>query len=84
MTKAKSNQDAFVNGTKVPFDAAAVAGRQNFESLVTASNIMTKGYGDIGRAWFEFAKSSMEQGAEAAKAVMGAKSVDEEIGRAHV
>lgn len=77
MTKTKSTQDAFSNGAKVPFDAVAAAGRQNFESLVTASNIMTKGYGDIGRAWFEFAKLSMEQGAETAKAVMGAKSIDE-------
>lgn len=74
--KAKGTENMFTNGwdARQSFEQFAGAGRENFDAFVQASTIATKGYGAISQHWFEFSRSAMEKNAEAAKAMMGAKT----------
>lgn len=74
--KAKGAEALFSNGwdARESFEQLAGAGRENFDALVKASTIATKGYGAIGQQWIEFSRAAMEKNAQAAKAMMGAKT----------
>lgn len=53
--------------------------KQGVEALMTAGNIWAKGYEDLGKAYFSFAQESAERGAEVAKAMMKAKTLQDVI-----
>ena len=61
------------NGT-LPFETIAEESRASFDSMVEASTIATKGYGEIGNVWFDYAKEAMAAQANAAEALMGMRS----------
>ena len=79
-TKSDTTSKAAANGTKTPwngafsFDSMADEGRASFDTMVKASAIAAKGYGEIGNAWFDYAKEAMAAQAGAAEALMGARS----------
>ena len=59
------------------FEDFAGVGRETFDAFVKASTIATSGYGAIGQEWFDYSRQAMEQSAAAAKAMVGAKSVQD-------
>ena len=56
------------------FDDVAAFGKDNIDAVVTAGNIATKGWQDLGAAWFAFAKGTMEKNVATAQAMMTVKS----------
>lgn len=72
-SKAAANSKTPWNGA-FSFDTMADEGRASLDSLVQASTVASKGYGAIGSAWFDFAKEAMAAQADAAEALMGARS----------
>ena len=79
-TKTETTSKAAASGPKSPwngtlsFETMAEEGRASFDSVVEASTIAAKGYGDIGSAWFDFAKEAVAAQAGAAEAIMGARN----------
>ena len=61
------------------YDDIATLNKQNVEAAMKAGNIWTKSYEDLGKAYFGFAQDAAERGAEAAKAMMTAKTVQDVI-----
>ena len=72
-SKAAANSKTPWNGA-FSFDTMADEGRASLDSFVQASTVAAKGYGAIGSAWFDLAKEAMAAQAEAAEALMGARS----------
>ena len=72
-SKAAANPKTPWNGA-FSFDTMADEGRASLDSFVQASTVAAKGYGAIGSAWFDLAKEAMAAQAEAAEALMGARS----------
>tara|TARA_R110002167_G_scaffold16681_1_gene64788 strand:+ start:619 stop:1125 length:507 start_codon:yes stop_codon:yes gene_type:complete len=70
---AKVKAEDFVKG----YDEFAVTGKDNVEAVVAASTAYTKGMEAIAGEWMAFTKSAMEQNMTNAKAVMGAKTMQE-------
>ncbi len=60
-----------------PFGAWAEIGRDNMDAFLKASSIAAKSYGKISQKWLNFTQHSVEQGAEAAKAVMDCRTVQD-------
>ncbi len=68
--------------------AAAAAGYDDFsaihkagvEALVLAGSVLAKGAEDLGRAYFAFAQEAANANAEAARAMLTAKSLEEIVG----
>ncbi|NNG05459.1 MAG: phasin family protein [Inquilinus sp.] len=56
------------------FDDVAAFGKDNMDALVKASTIATKGWQDLGAAWFAFAQGTMEKSVATAQAMMTVKS----------
>jgi phasin family protein len=61
------------------YDDIASASKDNMDALIAAGDIWFKGYEKIGKACFAYAQETAELGAEAAKAVMAAKTVQDVI-----
>ena len=61
------------------YDDIVTLNKQNVEAAMKAGNIWAKGYEDLGKAYFGFAQDAAERGAEAAKAMMTAKTVQDVI-----
>jgi len=61
------------------YDDIAVASKDYMDALIAAGDIWFKGYEEIGKACFAYAQETAELGAEAAKAVMSAKTVQDVI-----
>lgn len=82
---SKTNGSSTSNGsdTLPQWDAQATLaefagmGRENFDTFVRASTIAASGYGAIAQHWAEFAKATVQQSVETARAVMGTKNVKE-------
>ena len=72
-SKAAANSKTPWNGA-FSFDTMADEGRASLDSFVQASTVAAKGYGAIGSAWFDLAKEAMAAQADAAEALMGARS----------
>jgi phasin family protein len=53
--------------------------KQGVEAFMVAGNIWAKGYEDLGKAYFSFAQDSAERGAEVAKSMMKAKTLQDVI-----
>ncbi len=57
------------------FDDVAAFGKDNIEAVVTAGNIATKGWQDLGAAWFAFvAKGAVDTNVAVMQAMMSVKS----------
>lgn len=56
------------------FDDVAAFGKDNVEAVVTAGNIATKGWQDLGAAWFAFAKGAVDTNVAVMQAMMSVKS----------
>ncbi len=61
------------------FAEFAGLGRQNFDAFVRASTIAAHGYGAIAQHWADFAKATVEQSVETARAVMNTRNVKDAI-----
>lgn len=61
------------------FAEFAGIGRENFDAFVRASTIAAHGYGAIAQHWADFAKATVEQSVETARAVLSTKSVKDAI-----
>jgi phasin family protein len=61
------------------YDQFAVNGKENVDAVMAASNACTKGVEAINAEMMAFAKQAMEDNMTAAKAVMGAKTLQEMI-----
>ena len=59
------------------FDDVAAFGKDNMEAVVTAGNIATKGWQDLGAAWFAFAKGAVDTNVAVMQAMMSVKSPQE-------
>lgn len=82
MSTTKTTSAPKSNGSGAPkWDAQATfaelagMGRENFDAFVKASTIAAQGYGAITQHWMDFAKSTVEQSVETARAVMSTKNV---------
>ncbi len=53
--------------------------KENLDAYVQASQVMAKGFEQMGKAWMAYTQEAMEQSAAAAKALLGAKSVKEAV-----
>ena len=56
------------------FDDVAAFGKDNIDAVVTAGNIATKGWQDLGAAWFAFAKGTVDNNVATMQAMMAVKS----------
>ena len=56
------------------FDDVADFGKDNIDAVVTAGNIATKGWQDLGAAWFAFAKGTVDNNVATMQAMMAVKS----------
>jgi phasin family protein len=61
------------------YDELATASKDNMDVLVAAGDIWFKGYEEISKACLAYAQGTAEHAAEAAKAVMAAKTVQDMI-----
>lgn len=59
------------------YDDFASISKQNVDAFIKASNIFAKGFEDLSRSCMGYAQSAADKQAEAAKAMMSAKSVTE-------
>jgi len=59
------------------FDDVAAFGKDNIDAVVTAGNIATKGWQDLGAAWFAFAKGTADNGVANMQALMAVKTPQE-------
>jgi len=53
--------------------------KENLDAAVAATTIAAKGYENLGKAWMTLMQESMEQGAQTAKALLGAKTLREAV-----
>lgn len=53
--------------------------KDNFDAYVAASTVMAKGFETLGKTWMAFTQESMENGAQVAKALLGAKTLREAV-----
>lgn len=61
------------------FDDVAGFGKDNIDAFVAAGNVVTKGWQDLGQAWFTFAQGTVENGVSVAQAMMTAKTPREAV-----
>ena len=61
------------------YDDIASLNKQGVEAAMKAGNIWAQGYEKLGKAYFGYAQESAERGAEAAKAMMKAKTVQDVV-----
>ena len=59
------------------FDDVAAFGKDNIDAVVTAGNIATKGWQDLGAAWFAFAKGTADNSVANMQALMSVKTPQE-------
>lgn len=73
MTKeqiAKQNESFFKS-----YDGLSELNRTNLDAINASGAIVTKGFEEIGQAWFGFTQSSLEQAAGTMQALMGCKTL---------
>jgi phasin family protein len=59
------------------YDEMAVMQKDTMDAYVKAGNVMAKGMEDLGKAMVAFAQSQAEANVKAAKALMGAKTIND-------
>ncbi len=87
---AQKGYDRVLGATKEQVEKASVQAfktyeemskfsKENLDAYVAASTVLAKGFESVSKAWFAFAQESMENSAQAAKALMGAKTLREAV-----
>ncbi|MGE4220963.1 MAG: phasin family protein [Alphaproteobacteria bacterium] len=61
------------------YDEFTALNQATLDAFMKASNVLVKGYEDIGKEYFKFAQASAEASAEAAKSMMSAKTLKEVV-----
>ncbi|MCR9218975.1 MAG: phasin family protein [Alphaproteobacteria bacterium] len=61
------------------YDEFATINKTSMDAFVKSSNIMAKGFEDLGKAYFAFAQSAAEQNVAAAKKLMTAKTINDVV-----
>ncbi len=83
-----ANYDQFIGVTKEQveklsanslktYEEVSKFSKENLDACVTAGTIVAKGFESIGKAWMSYSQEAMETGAQAAKALLGAKTLRE-------
>jgi phasin family protein len=57
------------------YDDYAAFNKDSVDAFVKAGNVWSKGFEDMGKMFFAFAQASSQQSVDAAKSVMGAKTI---------
>lgn len=74
-TAAKDKVDEAMQG----YDELTLFGRENVDAWMSAGNAYAKGVEQIAADWFEFSKQSMEEGVQATRAILGAKTLQASV-----
>lgn len=61
------------------YDEFATLNKDGIDAFVKSGNIFAKGAEEVGKAYFAFAQAAAESNVEAAKALMGAKTLNEVV-----
>lgn len=61
------------------YDQFTTMNKETVDAYVQASNVMAKGFEEMGKALFAFAQSQADSSAAAAKAMMAAKTIQEVV-----
>lgn len=64
----------------VGYEDISKMSKSGLDACVDASVAVAKGMDQISRTWVRFAEVSLQSGAQAAKAMMGAKDITEALG----
>lgn len=59
------------------YDELASFNKQNLDAVVQSGNIVAKGVEDIGKAFYAYTQTALEQAASVGKALLGVKTVRE-------
>lgn len=87
---AQKNYDRLVGATKEQVEKASANAfktyedlskfsKENLDAVVAASAIFAKGFETVGKEWMTFTQDSMEASAQAAKALLAAKTLREAV-----
>lgn len=87
---ARKSYDQFAGVTREQLEKASAGAfkayqelsqfqKDNYEAYVKASTIFAKGAENVGKAWFAFTQDSLEDVAQTAKALLGAKTLREAV-----
>lgn len=61
------------------YDEAAEVNKASMDAYVKCTNIMAKGFEDLGKAYFAFAQTAAESNVAAAKKLMAAKTINDVV-----
>lgn len=87
---AQKNYDRLVGTTKEQVEKASATAfksyedlskfsKENLDAVVAASTIFAKGFEAVGKEWMTFTQDTMEASAQAAKALLAAKTLREAV-----
>jgi phasin family protein len=87
---AQQGYDQVVGATREQIEKASTAAfkayeefskfqKDNYDAYVAASTIFAKGVETVGKAWVAFTQESLENSAQTAKALLGAKTLREAV-----
>ncbi|RED53909.1 phasin family protein [Aestuariispira insulae] len=61
------------------YDDFAALNKENMNAIVESANVFSKGFEELGKAYFAFAQTAVESSVEASKSLMAAKTVTEVV-----
>lgn len=87
---AQKNYERFVGASKEQVEKASASAfktyedlskfsKENLDAVVAASTIFAKGFEAVGKEWMTFTQDTMEANAQAAKALLAAKTLREVV-----
>lgn len=87
---AQKGYDQMLGSTREQLEKASVSAfktyeemskfqKDNYEAYMAASTILAQGVENIGKAWVAFTQQNMENAAQTAKALLGAKTLREAV-----
>lgn len=77
----KEQVETASNATFRGYDEILWLNKQSAEAAMTAGNVWAQGYENLGKAYFGFAQESAEPSAEAAQAMMKAKTLQDVVNK---
>ncbi len=87
---AQKGYDEFLGSTRQQFEKASVSAfkayeefskfqKDNYDACVAATGIFAKGAENVGKTWMGLTQEAMEEAAQTAKALLGAKTLREAV-----
>jgi phasin family protein len=87
---AQKGYDEFLGSTRQQFEKASVSAfkayeefskfqKDNYDAYVAATGIFAKGAENVGKTWMGLTQEAMEEAAQTAKALLGAKTLREAV-----